>query len=107
MRWRWWSVLFNICLLLIAWKVSRRVVKTSKSLSWIPGWVALRVPLLRVISVKDNLARAARLLERLLAAGVPLDAALDRHVTDPGNRRQALGDERIGHIRELAQGPRI
>ena len=46
-----------------------------------PAWLALRIPWLRQFPIKANLAHAARVLRRLLAAGYPVDEAIEATAT--------------------------
>jgi type IV pilus assembly protein PilC len=46
-----------------------------------PTWLALRIPWLRQFPIKANLAHAARVLRRLLAAGYPVDEAIEATAT--------------------------
>jgi type IV pilus assembly protein PilC len=44
-------------------------------------WTAMRIPWLRQLPIKANVVHAARVLKRLLAAGYPVDEALEATVT--------------------------
>jgi type IV pilus assembly protein PilC len=46
-----------------------------------PTWLALRIPWVRQLPIKANLAHAARVLRRLLAAGYPVDEAIEATAT--------------------------
>jgi len=72
--WRWLPLLLVACLVLVVWKVllkRRGLFKTAFSV------LLVHLPFLGGIVTKKNLGHIALVLEKLVAAGVPLDAALE------------------------------
>lgn len=70
------SALIAVVWIVILWRVWR-----NRRLASLRTRIALAVPFLRRLVAEANLAHAARVLERLLAAGYPVDEALEGAAT--------------------------
>ena len=72
--WKWLPLLLVACVALVVWRV---LLKRRGMFSAAVGGLLVRIPLLRGIVTKKNLGHVALVLEKLVAAGVPLDVALE------------------------------
>ena len=72
--WKWLPLLVIACLVLVGWKV---LIRRRGVFSAAVGFLLVRVPFLGGIVTKKNLGHIALVLDKLVAAGVPLDEALE------------------------------
>jgi type IV pilus assembly protein PilC len=72
--WKWLPLLVITCLVLVGWKV---LIRRDGAFSAAVGALFAHLPLFGGIVAKRNLGHVALVMEKLVAAGVPLDAALE------------------------------
>lgn len=77
LRTEWLFALLDVILAILAVSLVYRIARRGHVFRLVAGRVALSLPLCRTLLVRRNLAHASFVLERLLAAGVPLDRALE------------------------------
>jgi len=72
--WKWLPILLIACFLFVGWKV---LLRRRGVFSAAVGVLLVHVPILGGIVTKKNLGHIALVLDKLVAAGVPLDEALE------------------------------
>jgi type IV pilus assembly protein PilC len=73
----WWVGLDAVLSVLLVFFLMRYLLRQRGAFAASVGWVVSRIPILRILVVKWDLAQFSLVLEQLLAAGVPLDTALE------------------------------
>ncbi len=73
----WFGILAAVLMAIVIWTILRHLLRRRRLFSATVGFLLMHIPFLRSIVVKHNLAHVALVLEKLLAAGVPLNVALE------------------------------